>query len=121
MATAARAGAARNGQDRAGAGASAPTPSPVEQLVQDSRSRGRPPRGDGSGVQIIPGAGAAGQRRRPNALRAAGGTNEPRTGDSMYPLTIGLAIENRDLWEQTQACLSEFRSASLWSTRTSAT
>jgi len=25
----------------------------------------------------------------------------------MYPLTIGLAIENRDLWEQTQACLSE--------------
>ena len=23
----------------------------------------------------------------------------------MYPLTIGLAIENRDLWEQTQACL----------------
>ena len=24
----------------------------------------------------------------------------------MYPLTIGLAIENRDLWEQTQACLS---------------
>jgi pilus assembly protein CpaE len=25
----------------------------------------------------------------------------------MYPLTIGLAIENRELWEQTQACLSE--------------
>ena len=25
----------------------------------------------------------------------------------MYPLTIGLAIENRDLWEQTQAVLSE--------------
>jgi pilus assembly protein CpaE len=25
----------------------------------------------------------------------------------MYPLTIGLAIENRDLWEQAQACLSE--------------
>ncbi|HUI55160.1 MAG TPA: hypothetical protein VLY04_09320, partial [Bryobacteraceae bacterium] len=25
----------------------------------------------------------------------------------MYPLTIGLAIENRDLWEQTQACLSD--------------
>jgi pilus assembly protein CpaE len=24
----------------------------------------------------------------------------------MYPLTIGLAIENRELWEQTQACLS---------------
>src|SRR5438105_1656960 len=24
----------------------------------------------------------------------------------MYPLTIGLAIENRDLWEQAQACLS---------------
>jgi pilus assembly protein CpaE len=24
----------------------------------------------------------------------------------MYPLTIGLAIENRDLWEQTQACLA---------------
>jgi pilus assembly protein CpaE len=23
----------------------------------------------------------------------------------MYPLTIGLAIENRELWEQTQACL----------------
>jgi pilus assembly protein CpaE len=23
----------------------------------------------------------------------------------MYPLTIGLAIENRDLWEQAQACL----------------
>ena len=23
----------------------------------------------------------------------------------MYPLTIGLAIENRDLLEQTQACL----------------
>ena len=25
----------------------------------------------------------------------------------MYPLTIGLAIENRELWEQTQTCLSE--------------
>ncbi|HEY1221134.1 MAG: AAA family ATPase [Bryobacteraceae bacterium] len=25
----------------------------------------------------------------------------------MYPLTIGLAIENRLLWEQTQACLGE--------------
>ena len=25
----------------------------------------------------------------------------------MYPLTIGLAIENRDLWEQTQACLAD--------------
>jgi len=25
----------------------------------------------------------------------------------MYPLTIGLAIENRDLWEETQAILSE--------------
>ncbi|MGO9227612.1 MAG: CpaE family protein [Bryobacteraceae bacterium] len=25
----------------------------------------------------------------------------------MYPLTIGLAIENRDLWEQTQSCLSQ--------------
>jgi pilus assembly protein CpaE len=25
----------------------------------------------------------------------------------MYPLTIGLAIENRDLWDQAQACLSE--------------
>ncbi|MGB7758435.1 MAG: AAA family ATPase [Bryobacteraceae bacterium] len=25
----------------------------------------------------------------------------------MYPLTIGLAIENRLLWEQTQACLAE--------------
>jgi pilus assembly protein CpaE len=25
----------------------------------------------------------------------------------MYPLTIGLAIENRDLWEQAQSCLSE--------------
>ena len=25
----------------------------------------------------------------------------------MYPLTIGLAIENRDLWEQAQACLAE--------------
>ena len=25
----------------------------------------------------------------------------------MYPLTIGLAIENRELWEQTQACLAE--------------
>ncbi|MGA2266883.1 MAG: AAA family ATPase [Bryobacteraceae bacterium] len=25
----------------------------------------------------------------------------------MYPLTIGLAIENRDLWEQVQAALSE--------------
>jgi len=25
----------------------------------------------------------------------------------MYPLTIGLAIENRDLWEQAQACLSD--------------
>lgn len=24
----------------------------------------------------------------------------------MYPLTIGLAIENRDLWEQAQACLT---------------
>jgi pilus assembly protein CpaE len=24
----------------------------------------------------------------------------------MYPLTIGLAIENRDLWDQTQACLA---------------
>jgi pilus assembly protein CpaE len=24
----------------------------------------------------------------------------------MYPLTIGLAIENRDLWEQAQSCLS---------------
>jgi pilus assembly protein CpaE len=25
----------------------------------------------------------------------------------MYPLTIGLAIENRELWDQAQACLSE--------------
>jgi pilus assembly protein CpaE len=25
----------------------------------------------------------------------------------MYPLTIGLAIENRDMWEQAQACLAE--------------
>jgi pilus assembly protein CpaE len=25
----------------------------------------------------------------------------------MYPLTIGLAIENRDLWEQAQSCLAE--------------
>jgi len=25
----------------------------------------------------------------------------------MYPLTIGLAIENRELWEQTQACLAD--------------
>jgi pilus assembly protein CpaE len=25
----------------------------------------------------------------------------------MYPLTIGLAIENRDMWEQTQACLAD--------------
>ncbi|HEY2017700.1 MAG TPA: AAA family ATPase [Bryobacteraceae bacterium] len=25
----------------------------------------------------------------------------------MYPLTIGLAIENRDLWEQTQSCLAD--------------
>ena len=25
----------------------------------------------------------------------------------MYPLTIGLAIENRDLWEQAQACLAD--------------
>jgi pilus assembly protein CpaE len=25
----------------------------------------------------------------------------------MYPLTIGLAIENRDLWDQTQACLAD--------------
>ncbi len=25
----------------------------------------------------------------------------------MYPLTIGLAIENRDLWEQAQNCLAE--------------
>src|SRR5580704_507188 len=25
----------------------------------------------------------------------------------MYPLTIGLAIENRDLWEQVQSCLSD--------------
>jgi pilus assembly protein CpaE len=25
----------------------------------------------------------------------------------MYPLTIGLAIENRDLWEQTQVCLAD--------------
>ena len=25
----------------------------------------------------------------------------------MYPLTIGLAIENRELWDQTQACLAE--------------
>src|SRR5215475_13168932 len=24
----------------------------------------------------------------------------------MYPLTIGLAIENRDLWEQAQSCLA---------------
>ena len=24
----------------------------------------------------------------------------------MYPLTIGLAIETRDLWEQAQACLA---------------
>jgi pilus assembly protein CpaE len=24
----------------------------------------------------------------------------------MYPLTIGLAVENRDLWEQTQSCLA---------------
>jgi pilus assembly protein CpaE len=27
----------------------------------------------------------------------------------MYPLTIGLAIENRDLWEQAQAALSELQ------------
>ena len=25
----------------------------------------------------------------------------------MYPLTIGLAIENREIWEQAQACLAE--------------
>jgi pilus assembly protein CpaE len=25
----------------------------------------------------------------------------------MYPLTIGLAIENRDLWDQAQSCLSD--------------
>jgi len=25
----------------------------------------------------------------------------------MYPLTIGMAIENRDLWEQAQSCLSD--------------
>jgi pilus assembly protein CpaE len=25
----------------------------------------------------------------------------------MYPLTIGLAIENRDLWDQAQACLAD--------------
>jgi pilus assembly protein CpaE len=25
----------------------------------------------------------------------------------MYPLTIGLAIENRDLWDQTQSCLAD--------------
>src|SRR5579862_7208410 len=25
----------------------------------------------------------------------------------MYPLTIGLAIENRELWDQTQACLAD--------------
>jgi pilus assembly protein CpaE len=25
----------------------------------------------------------------------------------MYPLTIGLAIENRDMWEQVQSCLSD--------------
>ncbi len=25
----------------------------------------------------------------------------------MYPLTIGLAIENRELWEQAQACLAD--------------
>src|SRR6202167_2151199 len=25
----------------------------------------------------------------------------------MYPLTIGLAIENRDLWDQAQGCLAE--------------
>ena len=25
----------------------------------------------------------------------------------MYPLTIGLAIENRDMWEQVQACLTD--------------
>ena len=25
----------------------------------------------------------------------------------MYPLTIGLAIENRDLWDQAQATLAE--------------
>ena len=25
----------------------------------------------------------------------------------MYPLTIGLAIENRDLMDQAQACLAE--------------
>ena len=25
----------------------------------------------------------------------------------MYPLTIGMAIENRDLWDQTQACLAD--------------
>jgi pilus assembly protein CpaE len=25
----------------------------------------------------------------------------------MYPLTIGLAIENRDLWEQAQSCLAD--------------
>jgi pilus assembly protein CpaE len=25
----------------------------------------------------------------------------------MYPLTIGLAIENRELWEQTQSCLAD--------------
>src|ERR1035441_10653002 len=24
----------------------------------------------------------------------------------MYPLTIGMAIENRELWEQAQACLT---------------
>src|SRR5271157_3659898 len=52
-----------------------------------------------------------GARARPGG-RARTGASAPlwpnwTWRDSMYPLTIGLAIENRDLWEQAQAALSE--------------
>src|SRR5664280_2585738 len=34
--------------------------------------------------------------------------NDPASGRlHMYPLTIGLAIENRELWDQTQATLAD--------------
>ncbi len=43
---------------------------------------------------------------RPGRIRCRNGAGRERSSaEYMYPLTIGLAIENRDLWEQAQAWL----------------
>jgi len=45
--------------------------------------------------------------RQRRALEAGTATNRQPQELFMYPLTIGLAIENRDLWEQAQSCLAD--------------